>query len=80
MAEELKENDLVVSYVMTVDGIHKGTDNALKDAFKNGYRVLDVITNPNQPGTSGASGWTCVTVILTKTTNYKHPYKVLQTS
>jgi hypothetical protein len=78
MAEELKENDLVVSYVVSVEGIHKGTDNALKDALKNGYRVLDVITIPNSPGASGASGWTCVTVILTKSTNYKHPYKVVQ--
>lgn len=61
-----KALDLVISYAAHPNGNVQGYD-PLQTALDDGYRVVDVFTNPIPPGGAGTIlGYCSVTVVLTK--------------
>jgi hypothetical protein len=76
MPDSEEPADLVVSYIVSGKGIVKETDDALNEALKNGYRVVDVLATEMRPsGASNTVGAICVTVVLTMKSGLPVPYR-----
>jgi hypothetical protein len=74
MAEPKLPKDLVITYV--VDASAPSAEyNKVGDALAKGYRVVDVLTAASHSGGQGGPGFVSVTVVLTKNSDMKAPYK-----
>ena len=72
MSESKTPNDLVLSYVVTDQGVrsqsgassHMIQNSQIEGALKEGYRVIDIISTPIPGGQSTTGGGVAVTVLL----------------